>query len=51
VLAAVLLGGLAWSSRRVRAVADDLAGGVRMALPVWGFTFVVTAGLLWAFVG
>lgn len=51
VLAAVLLGGLAWSSRRVRAVADDLAGGVRMALPVWGFSFVVTAGLLWAFVG
>jgi polyferredoxin len=51
VLAGILLGGLAWSSRRVRAVADELAGGVRMALPVWGFAFAMTAGLLWAFVG
>jgi hypothetical protein len=47
---AILLAGLAWSSRRVRAVADQVAGGVRMAAPVWGFAFVVTAGLLWVFV-
>lgn len=47
---AILLAGLAWSSRRVRAVADEVAGGVRMAAPVWGFAFVVTAGLLWVFV-
>jgi polyferredoxin len=49
-LVAILLAGLAWSSRRVRAVADEVAGGVRMAAPVWGFAFVVTAGLLWVFV-
>jgi polyferredoxin len=49
-LVAILLAGLAWSSRRVRAVADELAGGVRMAVPVWAFAFVVTAGLLWVFV-
>jgi hypothetical protein len=47
---AILLAGLAWSSRRVRAVADEVAGGVRMAAPVWAFAFVVTAGLLWVFV-
>jgi hypothetical protein len=50
VLAAIVLVGLAWSSRHVRAIAEDLAGGVRLALPVWGFSFLVTAGLLWVFV-
>ena len=49
-LAAIVLVGLAWSSRHVRAVAEDLAGGVRMAIPVWSFSFLVTAGLLWVFV-
>jgi hypothetical protein len=49
-LAAIVLVGLAWSSRHVRAVAEDLTGGVRMAIPVWGFSFLVTAGLLWVFV-
>ncbi|MCJ7513689.1 MAG: 4Fe-4S binding protein, partial [Anaerolineales bacterium] len=49
-LIAILLVGLAWSSRHVRAVADELAGGVRMAIPVWGFSLIVTAGLLWVFV-
>jgi len=49
-LVAIVLAGLAWSSRHVRAVADELAGGVRMALPVWGFSFIVAAGLLWVLV-
>jgi hypothetical protein len=50
VLVAIVLGGLAWTSRHVREVAEVLAGGVRMALPVWGFSFAVAAGLLWVFV-
>jgi hypothetical protein len=49
-LAAIVLVGLAWSSRHVRAVADDLAGGVRTALPVWAFSLIVSAGMLWVFV-
>jgi hypothetical protein len=49
-MVAILLAGFTWSSRRVRAVADEVAGGVRMAAPVWGFAFAVTAGLLWVFV-
>jgi hypothetical protein len=50
VVVAIVLAGLAWSSRQVRAVAEGLAGGVRMAIPVWGFSLIVAAGLLWVFV-
>jgi hypothetical protein len=49
-LIAILLVGLAWSSRRARAVADDLGGGARLAIPVWGFSLLLTSGLLWVFV-
>jgi hypothetical protein len=50
VLIAIVVFGLAWSSRHIRLVADELAGGIRMALPVWCFSLIVTAGLLWVFV-
>ena len=49
-LVAILLAGLAWTSRRVRAVAEDLGGGLRMAIPVWGFALLLTSGILWVFV-
>jgi polyferredoxin len=49
-LTVILLLGLAWSSRRARAVADELGGGVRLAVPVWGFSLLLTSGLLWVFV-
>jgi hypothetical protein len=49
-LAGILMLGLAWSSRRARAVAEELGGGVRLALPVWGFSLLLTSGLLWVFV-
>jgi polyferredoxin len=48
MMALVLLG-LTWSSRRIRAIAHDLAGGVRMAIPVWCFSLIFSAGLLWVF--
>lgn len=47
---AILLLGLAWSSRRVRAVAEGLGGGLRLAVPVWGFSLLLASGLLWVFV-
>lgn len=50
LLIALLLGGLAWTSRRVRVVAEDLGGGLRMAIPVWGFALLLTSGMLWVFV-
>jgi len=46
----ILLVGLAWTSRRVRAIAEALGGGMRTAIPVWGFTLLLTSGLLWVFV-
>lgn len=49
-LVAILVVGLAWSSRRARAVAEELGGGLRLALPVWGFSLLLTSGLLWVFV-
>jgi len=46
----LVLAGLTWTSRRVRAVAEDLGGGVRMAVPVWGFSLLLASGFLWSFV-
>ena len=49
-LVVILLIGLAWSSRRVRAVAEELGGGVRAAIPVWAFSLLVTSVMIWVFV-
>jgi hypothetical protein len=48
---AVLVAGLAWTSRRAREIAGELGGGVRLALPIWVAAFVLTIGLLWTLVG
>ena len=49
--AAILLLGLVWAGAHVRRIADDLGGGLRLALPVLAFTLVPTLGLLWLLVG
>ena len=48
---AVLVTGLAWTSRRAREIAGELGGGVRLAFPLWVVAFVLTIGLLWTLVG
>jgi 4Fe-4S binding domain len=46
----VLLVGLTWTSRRVGAIAEELGGGLKLALPLWIVTFLLTVGALWLLV-
>lgn len=50
-LVVVLAGGLAWTSHRVRATAEAIAGGLRAATPVLAFCLAYAAGMLWVFAG
>jgi polyferredoxin len=46
----ILLLGLAWSSRLIRAVAEDNGRSASTAVPAWTFSLVLTSGLLWVMV-
>lgn len=48
---ALLAGGLAWSSHRIRRAADGLQGGLRLAAPMLTLALTVSVGMLWVFVG
>jgi polyferredoxin len=46
----VLLVGLTWTSRRIGAIAEELGGGLKLALPLWIVTFLLAVGALWLLV-
>jgi polyferredoxin len=46
----VLLVSLTWTSRRIGAIAEELGGGLKLALPLWIVTFLLAVGALWLLV-